>query len=352
MLNLNDVKTLLDVQPMLSLYLNVNPASPENQATTPGWRSWLNRTLRDLENTDGNDTNEAWKAVRTRVEDYFDSYEPKSKGLVLFLGENVEQVFELPMLMDNRASFGAPAVAPLVWAIDEYEPYVVVRVDREKAHFIVGFLGGIEYEDSMTLDLDTEDWRNKKIVEATPGRVVERSSSGRDRFDQRVDDHIGRFYQDVAAHTQELSKQYETQRIILGGIQDSAHAVQALLTNMTVIDILPMPMKDSSHEVLDKVLPVAKDYERGQEAALVDEVMNLARAGGRAVLGREKVAQAVQEGRVELLIASWTSDSDTIIERLIVQALANNSKIELVHGDAAANLNPEGGVAARLYYAL
>jgi hypothetical protein len=352
MLNLNDVKTLLDVQPMLSLYLNVNAASPENQATTPAWRNWLNRTLRDLENASDIENNEIWQAARTRVDDYFDSYEPQSKGLVMFLGKDVEHVFELPMPVTNHASFGVPAVAPLVWAIDEYEPSIVVRVDHKQAHFMVIYLGGIEYEDKLTHDLDVDDWHTEPRGDDAHDQIVISASNKHYRLEARVEEHIERFFRDVAQRVQMLSQQYDTQRIILGGIQESAHALKELLTGVTVIDVLALPLRDSPAEVLEKVLPVARDYERGQEAALVDEVINLAKAGGRAALGAGPVGLALQEGRVELLIASWTSESDTVTERLIVQALANNAKIELVHGDAATALNAEGGVAARLFYAV
>lgn len=349
MFNIKDLKPLLDNQPLLSLYLNVNPALRENQATTAAWRIWLKDALREIDRQ--HDKDETWQALRARVDEFFTTYRPESKGLALFFGEVMEQTVELPVDIENRASYGKPSLAPLVWAMDEYEPYLIVRVDHERAHFIVAQLGSVQRTENMKLELRSEDWYDENVIAGLTSGVASRPTASRDRFEARVAEHVERFYRDVAVHTQALCKQHQLRRVIVGGIAESAHALRDLLGQENVIDILSVSMHDSPAQVLEKALPVAEGYERKLEAELVEEVIDLAKAGGRGALGRGKVKQAFGEGRVELLIVSFPPDDYKDIEELTTKALEANSKIELVHGDAADRLNGEGGVAARLYYA-
>jgi hypothetical protein len=45
-----DIKQLLEKtnQPILSLYLHVDPALRENQSASPAWRIWLKNALKEL----------------------------------------------------------------------------------------------------------------------------------------------------------------------------------------------------------------------------------------------------------------------------------------------------------------
>jgi hypothetical protein len=55
---------------------------------------------------------------------------------------------------------------------------------------------------------------------------------------------------------------------------------------------------------------------------------------------------------VELLVLLWPPQNEDLASDLAYRALQLNSGIELVHGDAGSLLHSEGGVGARLYYAL
>ncbi len=339
----------------LSLYLNVNPGYQENQARTPAWRIALKNALRDIEAKLTNDQKTRWANIEQRVSSFFADYPVTSKGLALFVGETSLWEFPLPLPVENQAYFGRPFVMPLLWAIDEYEHYLVLMVDKEKAHFLIAYLGSAVQEDTLTLALDTSDWREKTLMPATSyGRGLNQGQHV-DQFEDRVDEQIERFYRQVVQRAQELSQSHPFDRIILAGSEQSAHAVQRLMPDalaQRVIGVLAVPMHLPPHEVLAQVLPSALEYERQEESRLVEQVIDLAKSGGRGALGRQPVLSALAEGRVELLLVPHRLTDDDLKTDLTTRILEAGGKLEIVHGDAAARLQEEGELAARLYYSV
>jgi hypothetical protein len=288
------------------------------------------------------------------VESYFADYQPSSKSLALFTGPDYQQVYELPIPVENQAAFGHPPVAPLLWLMDEYEPYLVVMADHEKARFLTAYLGAPGFEETMTMELDTHDWRRKTgaLPSTSSGGGLGRGSS-EDQYEGRVEEHVHRFYRDVVEQIKALVEKQGIRRVVLGGSEQSAHIVRDLLPEQVakaVVDVLPIPMRCNVQEIMERVQPRALEYERAEELAMVDQVIDLAKGGGRGALGREAVMQALEQQRVELLLAPWPLDD--ALKDLPARVFASGGSIELVHGEAAERLKAEGGLGARLYYAL
>ncbi len=355
MLNLETIKTLLTQtgDHTLSIYLNINPGAQENQSRTPAWRIQMKNELNAIEARLGAEGRDIWQHLRDQAEAFLTGYHIVSKGLVLFFSPNFQQVYELPLPIETQCAYGRPLVAPLLWAIEEYQRYLILLVDQEKAHFIVAYLGSAGLADTLSLELDTEDWREKHLMPATSyGREL-RAGSYVDHFEDRVEAHLERFYRDVIARAQELKAERGFDRIVLGGSEQAAHAVLNLMPDKLaaqVIATLPIPMRATPHQALEQALPAALAYERQHERELVEQVIGLAKAGGRAVLGREAVQKAVEQQLVELLILPWALADDELKAWLPAQMLASGGQLELVHGEAAERLQAEGGLAARLYY--
>ncbi len=362
MMDLQEVKVILDSEETLSLYLNVNNAVPENQADTPAWRIELKNALQRLEADVTQNQREVWTAVKNRVENYFEMYKPQSKGLVLFVTSDAEQVYELPVSVENEAAFGKPLVAPLIWQMDEYEPYLVVMVDQEEAHFYHSYLGQTDFEEAMEIDLEEYDFGQKTLMPATSavmGGHPLTQGSHRDEFDDTLNEHRARFYRDVVETTAKLISAEHVQRIILGGSERSAHAVHNEMDDQLrkqVVMVKSIPMRYTPTEIFAQIQEESLDYERERELKLVNEVVDFAKSRGRGALGHEAVEQALTMQQVELLVMSWPPEDDNALEAanaILRRVVALNSKVELVHGAPAMKLNEEGnGIAARLYYAL
>jgi hypothetical protein len=357
MIQLENVKELLRQahEPTLSLYVNVDPALRENQAEHPAWSIWLKNRFKQLEESVNAEQRPIWDDLRARVNAYFDYYTPESKGLALFYTAAESWAFPLPVNVENTAAFGKPLITPLLWVMDEYEPYLILMVDHEKARFMVAYLGAIGYQETAVLELDTSDWA-QKTTQTTSGAVDKLAErNARDDFDRRVDQFTERFYEEVAHHAGELALKQHARRVILGGNEESAHAVQKLLPDelaKSVVAVLPIPMRYNTKEILDHVTPTALEYERQQEMALVEQVIGLAKAKGRALTGREPVLDALKQHRVELLILPWPTSQPELSEEMTLMTFESGGSVELVRGAAAERLIQEGGWAVRLYYTL
>lgn len=361
MIRVDELRALLNEVdgPVLSLYLRVSAGLQENQASNPAWETFLKNALRDIERDLADEERDRWKQVRARVEAFFQDYRPASRGLVLFAGAEAETVYPLPVMPhENSAHYGEPEIAPLIWLLDEYEPYLVVLVDSEEAHFLLTYLGDLEREETMESDRFEFEFREKTLMP----RPVAPGSEGhitaghhRDAFDDKMNEWIAKFHRDVAARARELLAEHGAKRLILGGSQKAAHAVQNFLhdeAKACLVGVLPIPLQETERQVMQRVLPAALEYERQHESALVKDIIDLARSRGRGALGAQAVGEAVQQGRVELLVAPWPPADLPQLGQLTRTALANGSAVELVHGAAAEQLEEAGGIGARLYYAL
>lgn len=357
MIEMQDVKELVAeaTDPILSLYLNVDPSAPENQAANPAWQTWAKNAFRDLGDRLTPEETSIWPEIRGRAEAYLQDYLPGGKGLALLYGQGFEQVYELPVAFENQAAFGKVLILPLLWAMEAYQPYVIVMVDHEKAHFITAYLGSAERLESISLDLDTSDWSRKTLRSASGAASHAALSNARDQFDQRVETYQDRFHEEVGKHALKLAESLHSQRIIIAGNEQAAQNVRKHLPENVapyVVGLIPMSIRATDHEVLSAALPMALDYEQQREMKLVDELINLAKSGGRAALGTVAVEHALERQRVELLVAPWPMPNNHLAQELPFRVLASGGKIELVHGAAAERLKAEGGLAARLYYAV
>ncbi len=343
----------------LTLYLNVDNTTPENQAQTPAWRIYAKNKLFEFENAAKNQT-DAWNDIRSRVNAFFEQYTPSSKGLALFAWNGALQTTELPFAVENQASFGNPQIAPLLWVLDEFEPYLIVLVDQEKARFFVAQLGSVGFREGVEVDLEGYDFVERTTAavatQGQSGSGAVHGGSGRDDHEAMLDEHRARMYRQVATGIENYVNQRQIRRFFLGGSEQSAHAVKKLLPSKLqdmVIATLPVPLRLNQQEILDAVQPKAIDHERKEEMRIVQEVIDFAKAGGRGALGMKQVMDALTMQRVELLILPWSDvDAEGARPDLPLRAFASGGNVEMVHGDAAALLMREGGVAARLYYSL
>lgn len=363
-LRMHDIQQLLTESDgdVLSLYLRVDPADRENQAQTPAWKIRLKNARREVTTNLSDDAaREHWTMIEARLDEFLTDYTPSGKMLVLFIGADMLQTYTLPVRLEPNYAYGKPLVAPLLWALDEYESYLIALVDQDRARFLKAFLGTVGEQGEMSIDLDY-DWGERSLMPATsaiaPGGGTGtgiKHGSHRDRFDQMIDSHVKRFHKEVAERVTQLAKELDTNRIVIGGNEQSAHAVHDLLmqrSQQQVVAIVPMDMSAKADNVLERVRPHAETYERQQEMALVEQLVNQAKANGRAALGKERVLKALNQQQVELVVAPWPMDDDALAQDLPIQVLNAGNELQLVHGDAAERLNQEGGLAARLYYSV
>lgn len=345
---------------ILSLYLVVDPADPANQADTPAWQIYLRNALTEIENQLDPEQVKQWKTVRLsdtsektewartrlRLENYLDSYRPQGKTLVLFVSAEQLLSYELPVRLRNHAHYGWMQIKDFLYAIDEYEQHLVVLFAQDQARVLSLFLGASAGDVTANLD---QTWQRKDSRKTAHAAQIARRHDELDRrFVRYIADEINQFF----------VEEPDVDRVVLGGNVQLAHAVRAFLhpsVARKVISIAKIPFDAPPHAIADQIRGIAYAAERDHELILVQDTINLAKAGKRAALGLNDVNQALDMYAVSLLILPYPIETPIlmgIVDELLTKALYSGSQVEFVRGEAADLLLAEGGIAAQLYYTL
>jgi peptide subunit release factor 1 (eRF1) len=380
--SLKDLKT-----PALSLYLDINPAKPDNAGRAYALRA-----------KDAMKALAVPEALAEKVLELLKHEVIQAKTLALFADEARLELFplqvELPLVravktafVDEKTSrlltdgalahYGEPFLLPLVYALDEYERYGVVYVDQERWRVFEVFLGEIAEVKDAFLALDTEAWRRLSLD--APGRRfnlggIARGGAGQDLFAKRLAAWEERFYKALAHELVRHVEERGFTRLLLMGPEEHTKLflgyLPKRLKEKVVAELPSLPHPGASPgEVLKRLEPVLEEVERQAEVRLLEE---LEEAYPKAAFGPEVLAR-VQEGRVELWVLPWHLEKEVyacdglyLAEEAQALAYCQNpekkplavvlpelaagyaARVEFVRGEAERRLLERGGMAALL----
>lgn len=296
--------------PVLSLYVEVDPANPDNAR-----RAWELRARNALKALAAPVAVE--QAVLAALEAEFT---PEARTLAIFAAETAgSQVtitrlplhISLPLLdLSNgrvEARWGEPYIAPIIYALDQYERTAVIWLRGEGWRFCEVFLGEIVEHTDVFRSVEADLWR--EVDQFDPQRLRERlraqAMGNRDRFARRMENIAARYLQRLAGLTERALAHFGIRRLVLLGRDEATKQFVALLPRtvqqMVVAHVadLPHPEAAPAH-VLAKVLPVLEHVEQVHEQELLNQVT---RQPG--VWGVDPVLAALQEGRLSVLLAPW-----------------------------------------------
>ncbi|MBT9253070.1 MAG: hypothetical protein KM296_05195 [Brockia lithotrophica] len=378
---------------VLSLYVDVDPTRPENARANPAYRVWAKTALRDLVRSFAEILpKDEHKELEERAERLVERVELLRSGgrtYVLFQGRDWEEECTCQArLRENFVHYGAPAVVPLLWLLEEYARAGIVLVDHHQARFLTVQLGLTESVDEEFLYIDTSEFpeydvRSTPILEAHGARVVKGSFS--DVFDRRVDAHVERFWRDVAERLERFVAKEAPVFVLLGGEERARSFLLEALHPKTRTKVLAenpgIGVGAPERDILLAAKSILERAEREHEYRLVERALEELHKNGRADAGRENVLNAVRLGRAHTVLAAWPIAGNirvcpscgtyfdaelaqlaacpycgtALVERsfatlLLREAYLHDTEVELVTGRAAERLAPYGGVAVTLRY--
>jgi hypothetical protein len=167
----------------------------------------------------------------------------------------------LAVAINNYISFGEPALTTLLQVIHQHKSYLLVFSDHETARIWLVALNSIEYEEERRLEWYREDWREMTLMPTMSAGGFVKSGSHRDRYTQRLDEQIERFYREVADRILRLARKHRAAYVVLAGNQEANHRLRRLLPDQTVISPIAIAHYSSSSEVLKKASPLVAAYE-------------------------------------------------------------------------------------------
>ncbi len=374
MVNKTDLANLRDYDEnngrVLSIYLDVDQSNVSN--LNRGFELALSDQLRLLTSFEEESERRDFEASAALVSAFVSRYLPVERGLVLFAkstGSLWVRELNVPTKTDVR--WGRHAhIQPLIEALDEYQRYGVVLIDRSKAKIYTVLLGKVE-----------------KYAEVLSGNFVRHTkTAGRDHlysqpgFQRKADEHVHLHMKRVVETLEDLVAALPFDRLILAGTAESTSEMCKQLPKWLktrVVGTAPLSMSATESEVLAITETIEQKAERHFEFARIERLLDA--SGTRATADVSETLKAVNEKRVrELMYAEGgpipgtrcrqcgavftVNDSlcaycnvavdpvENVVEAAADRALAAGASVEQIRGEAAGRLNAAGGLGAFLRY--
>jgi len=287
---------------VVSLYLDVNPASPDNRR-----KAWALRARAALEALDL--PKEASRRIAERLR--LEVGRPDARTLVVFMHVEDEDVYESLEVDESLAPveaaggalarWGKPFLAPLELSTLRRRPSIALLLGKERIRRFLVHRSAVDELPAAIQPRDETGWR--ELTEGSVGMpgVVARGGSGKDLYERRTGDWESRFRKVVAAGTPALLEANDAVRIVLMGREPDVAAFEAELDDAMRARVgarIPLPPDPDapSAAVADALL----DAIARAEEAEVDELLDHVRE--RGVWGSDTTLRAVDEGRVRMLI--------------------------------------------------
>jgi len=364
--------------PVLTVYLDANPANPRNQGHPPGYVIYLKSRGRVIASRAPKEERKQVQEQLKRVEEHLRHHPPRSRGVLVIAGPKAWKVLPLQVEVEDELHWGRLSLTQLLWLLDEHQPCGVVLVDRSGARFFRVWMGEAEEQNAAAFKLDTSKWRRKDLVPPSHPGIQKTRGSQRDVFEQRVEAQYAKFYRDAAGRVRQWGEREKLDPVFVVGPNEVVEPVWAELPAVFQ-ERAAMLKADlgriSAAELHARLERQIERWKREHELRLVTRMLNV-RNGARAVAGMdETLAQLQQGGARELMVArglggkvrqcshcGWTDraadprcsycggERRPVALRAAIPELARKHgvPVEVVAGEAGRKLREVGGMAAWL----
>ena len=302
----------------------------------------------------------------------------KKRTLVYFKDLETGKTFwrSLQLPMDNHFVFMNTAfLRPIVALMDEAPIIGIVILSKEVARIMTWRQGLIDETEELKVELET-GLENEPTSGAGKGRL---SGSSADSFKHKEDVQINKRLMEVAETMTKMSKDNRWQNIILMGSSKFTDVVEDHLPPVlqnNVVAILDKNYIKATHSKIEEITTdLLWNWKRQVEMKQVEELIDIANSGGRALVGVQESIDALEQYRVEKLffnsdleIKGYRDTNNTllielseeeaegldvephIIERMIELAFDGNAKVLPLDSKAADKLKAHGGAGVILRY--
>lgn len=345
--------------PIVSLYASVHPGRPETlpQAVTV-------RAKNTVKHLDGIPTE-----VRERIIEYFEKRPVAGRSVAVFANREQLEAVELnvPLLSDTLgdhmdARVGDPYFVPLLSALSENAPTLVVFADRDHVCVYRVFLGQAE-----SVFHATREPTAKEMDEATPSKdrmpnavagvpapaarsphtvsnqqngrkyIADRGDAAKQLFAEGIASSQAAFYKENSERIHGLLQEHAVERVLIMGPERDRHLMLGCMPSPVAKRVVGMlPSSDGQlpepHRILELVKETLVEQEAELGAALLDAIAE------HGIRGMAPCLAALQEGRLRQLVAPVglsqraycePSTGYVSLERADVEALTDSNAEEV-----------------------
>lgn len=217
-------------------------------------------------------------------------------GLVVFAssGNDFLQYTTVPMLVRDRAVVGdAPYVRPLDAILEESRRYCAVVLDRRRTEIFQFYMD------------DLEVWEQRNEEELRKANYGGFAGYEERRVRTHAAEVANRHYRDAAGRLYELLRDPGFELLLIGGQQENVDGVIGAL-HPEVAATLAGTFTIDTHTstpalVREQCRELARRHDAAEKHELVENIIDLAKGGGLALLGIDKALQAANFKAVDTL---------------------------------------------------
>ncbi len=351
---------------VLSVYLNLTPDRQIGRTFTLAFDDLVRKVGAELDAT----ARAALDREAARVRAFLETG-PRGRGLAVFSSTPAElwQVWSLPVLVAEGVYLGRrPYLRPLLDVLDEYERYAVALVDKEKARLFIVELGEIEEQE--------------QVYDVVPGKH-DQGGWSQANYQRHHEAHVYWHLKRVADELVLLARRRPFEGLVLAGPEEATAELERILPRhlrVRLVGRIPAELFASEGEILARTLAIEAEVEREREEEQVDELLEIAAAGGPATHGLGPTLEAVWLGQVHVLVVAEDCRApgseclacgrlaaetpplcpacggqvrplDDAVERAMERTLEEGGRVEVVRDAPARRLREVGeGIGAILRY--
>ncbi len=247
-------------------------------------------------------------------------------------------------------------VAPYVRALKQERVVVAALVDSRRARLFEYRDGHLEEPFSLLAETLSGDLSDVNVSKRATSHSGVRGRTATDAAQRVVEVSSERMLKQVMDQVEALVGKEGL--LILGGTTEAVSAAHSHLPPTIRARTAERPglrveMPDA--EIRAEVEKGASSVNQSLQEGLMNEVVDLARSGGRGALGAEAVEAALREGRVDCLLLSraFIRANQDYADHLVGAAFQQHAEVEELTSEGGERLDRVGeGVAARLRYTL
>src|SRR5690606_31224655 len=287
---------------VVSLYLDVNPASQDN--ARKAWALRARAAMGELGLANG-----ASRRIAERLRSAPGA--PDAKTLAAFAHvtddepvDGIETERALAAVAAphrGRARVGKPFLAPLKLTLLRRRPSLVLQLGGDRIRRFVMEAADIAELPTAEQDWDETFWRESAKAESGSPTVLPSGGSSHDKYDERTENWHAKLRELVASELVEVMAERQAARLILVGTEPEIAAFESEMTGPTrelIAARLPPPSNPaaSAGAMRQHLAAAVDEAEREEGEARLDEAVE------KGVLGLNLTLAAVNDARVYLLI--------------------------------------------------
>lgn len=343
---------------VLSIYVDADQRDPARRDV---WRTRLEGDISRIRHSlekGGDDGVAAFDAAWTLVERHIRTTEEvaSKRGWVAFAtADRIWHAGAVPAHMPALVAWqqGIRA-APYIRALKQERPVTVALVDGRRARIFEQVEGHITELKGVLADAEVGDLTDMGVRKRPARASGVRGTTSTDEAQRLLDAAGERLRKRLAEIIQ--GRAGNVGIVVVGGPSESARALVAQLDPHLpgrVVEWHPLHLDMTEAEVREQIRLAAGDLSEQEHLALVSEVADAARAGGKGALGQAKALEALEGMRVAALLLSrnFLQAHPDLADHAVGMAFGQGADVEELSGAAGEALDGEGGgIAARLRF--